>query len=337
MKQNIILLRPFGEKDLNYIVKNLENEYNFIIPEKFDFETLKNEISKAEIAICNKFNEDLLDFAPKLKMIQVPGAGVDKFHFGKLKSHGIILCNSHTNSYYVAEYAISLLFTLLKKIHLHDQKMRKGEWFRNSGKDEDKYFHSDSLLNRKIGIFGFGHIGQKIASFLSGFPNDILIYDKYIDLEEMTNRDLNWVQMHNFEDFITNSDIIFISAPLTQDTENTFDKSAFNLMKSNLILINTSRAAIVNEKALYTSLKDDKIQGAAFDVWYQDVLITDKGLKFPSKTYPFHKLNNILMSPYRAAHVFQDEPPHLIGMVENLKKYAEKSIIMNKIDLNKQC
>jgi len=103
-------------------------------------------------------------------------------------------------------------------------------------------------------------------------------------------------------------------------------------MKRDAYLINISRSEVVNKKALFNSLKNNIIRGAAIDVWYNDS-VEKNGLKFPSDEFPFHELNNILLSPYRAGYVM-NYSPHLYDVVKNLKLFALTNTVINEIDIN---
>lgn len=334
--KKIAILRPFSKNDLDFLKEGLKEYYSLLIPPSFDEESLKKIINDADIGICNRISTEILDHAQNLTMIQVPGAGVDKFDFDYLKKKKIILCNSHTNTLFVAEYAIALLFSLLKKIHLHDALMRNGVWFKDEKTAESQFYYSDSIFNKTIGIYGFGHIGQKIVQFLSGFNVKFNVYDRYIENIDKDKYYSRNIEQTEWKKFLKESDVIFISAPLTDETKNSINAEAFKLLKKDALLINVSRAEIVNQKDLFQNLKMKQIGGAAFDVWYSDVYQDENGLKYPSRNYEFHKLKNMLLSPYRAAHIFQKNPPHLIGLVENLKIFAEKNLIVNQVDTMRQ-
>ena len=122
----------------------------------------------------------------------------------------------------------------------------------------------------------------------------------------------------SFDNLIKNSDILFVCAPLTAQTQSVFNDKVFNEMKDSSYLINISRAEIIDEASFYNALKNNKIRGAGSDVWFSLEEVNNKRL--PSLKFEFHKLNNLLLSPHRAGYVL-NESPHLEGVVENLVNY----------------
>jgi lactate dehydrogenase-like 2-hydroxyacid dehydrogenase len=120
--------------------------------------------------------------AKKLKLIQVPWTGVDRLDFELLKKfRDVIICNSHSNCLAVAEYAVALLFDLVKKISYHDQLLRDGNWNRPSEAHEVNYnIFSSYVSNKKVGILGYGNIGKKIKKILNGFDCSFYIVNELI-------------------------------------------------------------------------------------------------------------------------------------------------------------
>jgi D-3-phosphoglycerate dehydrogenase len=324
MNKKIVLLRRFQKHDLEYIVNNLSNYYKIIIPEDYSEEKLCELVTDADVLIGNTVSKKVLDSAKNLKVFQVPGAGVDKIDLSIFKNKGIKLFNSHSNSYYVAEYAIGLMFSLIKKICNNDRNMRDGKWL-NPNRDIENV--PDTINRKTIGFLGFGNIGQNIASNLKGFDIKILAFDSKKDSDESK---LN-VSFESLEKVLKESDIIFNVLPLTKDTKDLIKMKEFLMMKKTSFLINISRGRIINEKDLFEALEDKIIAGAAIDVWYDDVYDSDKG-KFPSKKYDFHKLENIVLSPY-CASISKLKSTHIVDVVSNLKKFAQGGNIINIVDL----
>jgi lactate dehydrogenase-like 2-hydroxyacid dehydrogenase len=279
------------------------------------------------VFIGNKISKELIDVAEKLELIQVPGAGVDNLDLKLLYNKNIQVCNSHSNAPYVAEHAVALLFSLLKKISIHDRLMRDGLWFRPKHDKRDDHYLSDSIIGKTVGFLGFGNVAQNIARFLSGFEVSFIAYEK------KPNRHKNAVKIDYFSlnEVMARSDILFITLPLTDETKDSVSIENLKLMKDSAYLVNISRGPVVNQEALYESLKGNYIRSAAIDVWYDDICIEgDK--KYPSKRYPFHKLQNIVLSPYRASYI-REMSPHLSDVVDNLVLFATKNKLKNIVDI----
>ena len=233
----------------------------------------------------------------------------------------------------MAEYAISLLFTVLKKTHHHDRFMRDGIWFRPKENESDLPFLSDTILNKKLGFLGFGNIGQRIAQMLSGFKLESLVYSKSNRLFFDDDYFQNKVSFVDIATVLESSDILFITLPLTPETRNLLSSENIFNLKKNAYLINVSRAEIIDKSSLYKILFEGGILGAGLDVWYDDAY-EENSKKYPSREYPFHKLNNVVLSAYRAGYMMRSSP-HLKGAIENLLSFSLNGKLKYEVNLEK--
>lgn len=329
MALKILLLRGFLPSDLNYLKTHLSEYYEFIIPADFSSENLTTLAKDADVFIGNKISKELIDAAKNLKLIQVPGVGVDKIDLKLLKDKDISICNTHSNAQYVAEYGVALMFSLIKKICIHDRLMRKGVWFRPKEECDESYM-PDSINGKTIGFLGFGHIAQRIAAYLSAFPIKFLAFNRSGYKTKVCVERLPTINFVDLKSILTTSDIIFVTLPLTEKTRNLVNLEKIRLMKKTAYLINISRGPVIREKDLYIALKEKYIAGAAIDVWYDDIY-TDGKVKYPSKKFPFHELENIILSPYYAA-ITKETSTHLRDVVSNLKLYAKEGSLINVVD-----
>ena len=324
----LLFLRYFNNSDTDYLIENLEDKYEIIVPKSFSEKELLSLISDVDVCLGNSITDDLLEKAKILKLFQNNGAGVDRLNLELFKGKDIIVGNSHSNGIYVAEYAVALMFSLIKKIHHHDRFMRSGNWFKPSGRGTDKYFLSETIIGKKIGILGYGNVGASIKAMLSGFNNEFLILSNN---NKSNYRDTKEIRFVKLKSILLESDILFIALPLTNKTHSMLGQKEFDLTNKNTYLINVSRAKIIDKKSLYHSLLNGKIKGAALDVWYSDALIKG-GKQYPCREFPFHELDNVVLSPYRAGYV-QNLSPHLEGVVNNLLLFANEGRVQTQVDL----
>lgn len=330
MKKNLLFLRKFNHSDIQFLKSGLEKNWNFLMPESFDEHTLLSFAKDADAAFGFGISAAILDQAPNLKLVQIPGAGLNLVNLEVFKDRNVTLCNSHSNSYFVAEFAIALLNSLMKKIAVHDALLRNGNWYTFQGNIEDRYFTSDTLRGKKIGLLGFGHIGQKIAHFLQPYEVELLTLKRstpqylYPSLEKH-------IQFLDKNQLMAESDVILCSLPLTEQTKDFLSEQEFSLMKENAYIVNVGRGEVINEQAFYQSLLNHRIKGAAIDVWYPK---EDKNNKYPSDKFDFHSLKNIVVSPYRAGYL-GDASPHLFDVVDNLNRFAEGKPLINIVEISK--
>jgi D-3-phosphoglycerate dehydrogenase len=141
------------------------------------------------------------------------------------------------------------------------------------------------LPGKTAGIVGLGEIGRKVAKRLAGFDMRILAYDPFVKEPPAG------IAMVGLEELMAKSDFVTVHARLTKETEGMIGAALIAKMKNSAYLINTSRSALVDEKALYEALKSKKIAGAALDVF---------DLEPPGADYPLVKLDNVTLTPHMA-------------------------------------
>lgn len=319
MAINVLLTRKFFETDIQFIKNNVSPDVNIIIPDAFTEDDLLKLAPDADIFLGPIITKSLCTAAKKLKFIQVPWTGVDNLDFDLIQDLKVKVCNSHSNASAVAEHAVALMFAAAKKITYHDRTMRLGNWNRpKPDKSNLVSPFSSRISESEVGIIGHGHIGKSIVSFLSSFKCHFHIADLFVK-ERATTDDLQFYPMSLLSDMLNQVDFVFTCVPLTLETYNFFGINQFKAMKKDAILINTSRGEIIDEDALYIALKNNIIGGVAMDTWYNNPKSPyDQNCKASLK-HPFEKLDNLVMSPHRAAMI-DGELPHLNDAVLNINR-----------------
>ena len=335
---NILFLWKPEEVLLNYLKEGLKKFPNleFFVPDKETNGEVKMEYySKADIIIGWKPNEEYIKEAKNLKLFINPGAGVK--HLIKLfkelnADRKITLVNGHGNSYFTAQHGVALLLSLMNKIVPHHNWMKEGKW-----RLGDEEAVSIPLRDRKVGLLGYGAINKKIHKFLSGFDVEFYILKRSWNGGEIT-KEKKYLpeQLH---EFLAEVDTLIIALPDTDETNNLINAKELEVFgkNKNSVLVNIARGAIINEEALYNALKNSNIAGAALDVWYNynPDAVDDKKYPYDSEKFPFHELDNIILSPHRAASP-HDDLKRWDEVIENISRFAkgEKEFI-NVVDIEK--
>lgn len=203
-----------------------------------------------------KIDGSLLKQLPELKVISKVGVGLDTIDLKALASYNVAFAwMPGTNKRSISELAIAFMILMLRHLPKLNKEILVGEFRQVKG----------TLLSYKtVGIIGFGAIGQDLANLLIAFNCNILVYDIVYPPEVVVNDKIRKVAL---EFLLSNSDIVTLHVPLNSSTEGFLTKEKLSLMKRNAILINTARGGLVDEDALYDLLKNNKIDGAAFDVF----------------------------------------------------------------------
>ena len=332
MAVNVVLTRKFFDADLQFIKNGVKKDANIIIPEAFTEDGLMRYAADADIFFGPVISKRLCEAATHLKFIQVPWTGVDNLNFELIRELGVKVCNSHSNAYAVAEQALALMFDASKKIAYHDRLMRTGDWNRpKPDKSNAVSPFSGRVSKSQVGIIGYGHIGKIIKQYLSALECRFHVTDISVR-EKKEEGGVFFYPLISLKELLSNVDYVFLCVPLTTETRGFFGEEQFAAMKETAIMINTSRGEIVDENALYEALKEKKIGGAAMDTWYNNPKNPfDTDCK-PSLNNPFETLDNLVLSPHRAAMI-AGELPHLEDAVMNINRTVDGLEPLNVINV----
>jgi D-3-phosphoglycerate dehydrogenase len=282
---------------------------------KVSQEELKALLPKVEgliIRSATTITKELLDLAPNLKIVIRAGEGTDNIDKALCAERGVKVANTPgANNNSAAEQAVALMMTVLRNTALGDSTMKAGKWEKN-------FLTGLELWKKKVGIVGFGRIGQIVAKRISGFEPEILFFDPVLMSSDMPNTK----KVNDLKEIFSTCDIITLHTPLMPQTKGMITAELLNLMKKDAILINASRGGIVDEDALYNVLKDRKIRGAGFDVFAVEPLPADSKLL---------ELTNLVMSPHVGAST--EEAQFRVGemAVHQINEFFKNNNLLNEV------
>jgi D-3-phosphoglycerate dehydrogenase len=229
----------------------------------------------------------ILEKAPNLKMLCKTGVGMDKIDIPACTERGVCVTNTAgSNSISVAEHTIALMLAVAKQIYRVSLYLRReypdwGVKFR---------YRSVELHGKTLAIIGLGNIGCRVAKIANGFDMKIIGFDPYADRKTLPDY-IGLVDSK--EEALRRGDFISIHVAGVESTRNLIGAKEFAIMKSNAILINTTRGFVIDEKALYDALHNKVITGAGLDVF------CDEPLK-PGN--PLMSLENLVATPHCGAN-----------------------------------
>lgn len=244
------------------------------------------------IAGTESITEDVLLKLPNLKVISRCGTGLDNVDLNAARRLGIKVSNTpDAPTVAVAELTVGLMLSILRNICRMNNDTINGKWNKSMG---------NLLMGKKVGIIGFGRIGRKVSDILKPFGCEIAYADPFVD------DSIFGLKLHTTEDLLRRSDIITIHV---SDNKCIIGKKELAMMKKGSWLINTSRGGVVNEEALYDSLRAGHLAGAAIDVFerepYDGVL---------------RKLDNVILTPHVGSYAKEARIEMEKQAVENLLK-----------------
>ena len=262
-----------------------EKGYNVKIGRGKDKSALMEDIHDCEAVLVRiaKIDSEVLQKAPKLKVIAKHGVGVDNIDLEAAKKHGCrVVYTPVANSLSVAEHTIALMNSCAKQLGYKEREYAKG----NFGIKDTCL--GVELFGKTLGLMGAGRIAREVAHIAkNGFRMRVLAFDPFVpagslgDLFELVDR----------EKILKESDYVSIHMPSTDETTKSFSGKEFPMMKKSAWLINTSRGTIVDEDALLNALNKGEIAGAALDVSDPEPAAKDS---------PLFTMDNVIMTPHCA-------------------------------------
>ncbi len=333
--KNILFIFNARDELRRYITDGLSSisNLNLIFPDRDDDEYLLQLAPSADLIIGWRPSAELLESARNLKVFINPGVGVQhhiKQYRDVYKQRGITLINGHGNTYFTAQHAVALLLSLTNKVIPHHTWMANGLWRRG-----DDFAKSIPLRNRKIGLLGYGAVNQKVHRFLAGFDVEFSILKRNWIGNEKVTAPAKKYSPDGLEDFLIEIDTLIVAVPETDETNGMIGDQELQLLGPNGLIVNIARGSVLDQKALYEALSNNVIAGAAIDVWYDYQPKEDsEGKKFPFQ-YPFHQLENVVLSPHRGASPM-DDLKRWDEVIENLQRFSESNHdFINVVDLDR--
>jgi D-3-phosphoglycerate dehydrogenase / 2-oxoglutarate reductase len=225
-----------------------------------------------------QINETVIAASPRLKVIAKHGTGVNNIDLEAAARQGIpVLRALGANARSVAEHTIALVIALMKDIVPLDRAVKGGEWPKSGYVGRD-------LAGAKLGLVGFGAIGQEVATLARGIGMSVTVFDPYT--AELPHE---VVRETDLDTLIATSDIVSLHCPLTKETHHLINAERLARMKPTSFIVNTARGGIIDEAALAEALRDGTIAGAGLDSFAEEP---------PPKDSPLWSLRNIIVTPH---------------------------------------
>jgi len=252
-----------------------------------------DQLADADVLVSMAFTENMAAAGSRLRLVQVPGAGLDRIDRAQLRA-GLNLANTYGHEAGIAEYIIGAMIALTRSFQRIDLKLRTGEWESQWSVGTPAPPLWPELAGKTLGILGFGHIGEALARRAHAFYMKVCAIRRRARSE--APQGLIFVGgPERLDELLSRVDYLAVTAPLTAETRGLIDTRRLGLIKPSAYLINVARAEIVDEHALYDALARGRLAGAALDVWYR--YPTSAGNTAPASA-PFHALTNVIMTPH---------------------------------------
>jgi D-3-phosphoglycerate dehydrogenase len=257
----------------------------------------------------------VIEAAPKLRVIGRAGIGVDNVDVPAATARGIAVVNTpEGNNITTAEHAIALLVSLARHVPAASASMKAGKW-------EKSRFQGLELYNRTLGVLGLGNIGRIVAERARGLGMRVIASDPFIAPEVAQKLDVELVEL---AELYERADAITIHVPKTRDTTGLLGAEAFGRMRRGVLLVNAARGGIVDEDALLAALNDGRVGGAALDVFAQEP---------PAPDHPLVLHERVICTPHLGASTEQAQINVSIAVAEQVRDFLLHGVVRNAVNL----
>lgn len=260
--------------------------------------------------------DTILEKARHIRLMQLWSSGFDKFNVAACERLNIPVANNGgANAHSVAEHAIMMMLAVSRKLPESHVRTIMGNWAGNSH-GLDMFL----LYGKKVGILGFGNIGRLVAKKLKGFEVQIQYFD-VVRAPTTVEHELG-VAYVEFDELIKSSDILTLHLHNSPQTLNIIDELTFKMMKDGAILINVSRAQLVNQDALTRALRSKKLTGAGIDVYLEEPTTGEE---------PLLNLENVVATPHTAGSTYDTYAMVMKRAIENFRRVRNNEMPLGLI------
>jgi D-3-phosphoglycerate dehydrogenase len=279
-------------------------------------ETLPGELAEADALIvrsATRVTPELMDKAPKLRVVGRAGVGVDNIDLDEATKRGVLVMSTPGgSSVSVAEHTFALLLALVRQVPRFDAALREGKWEKSSSGAE--------VRGKTLGLIGLGRIGSEVAVRARAFDMRVLAFDPYIS--EAAAKEMS-VELVPMEKLLAQSDFLSLHTASTPQTKNMINAGSIAKMKKGVRIVNAARGELINEADLAAALKSGQVAGAALDVFAEE----------PPKNSPLIGLPNVIGTPHVAGSTAEAQEELGIQVAVQVRDYLADGVIRNAVNL----
>jgi D-3-phosphoglycerate dehydrogenase len=256
-------------------------------PADYDASAIREALDGVEILVVHKapVGPAVFEAGTDLEIVAAARGGTENVDTGAAADHGVAVLHAPgRNADAVADYALAVALAAHRRIPYFARTTAAGEWaleFDPEGLPRD-------VASLAVGVVGFGNVGRKVTRRWSGFDADVIAHDPYVGDEVIHGHGARPVP---FGDLLAASDVVTLHVRLSEETEGLIDAGALDRMGEDALLVNTARGGLVDEAALVEALRENRIGGAALDVFREEPLPGD---------HPLLDAEDVLLSPHTA-------------------------------------
>ncbi len=258
---------------------------------------------------------EMIESADHLQVIGRAGVGVDNIDISGATRKGILVMNTpNASTYSAAEHTVAMMLALSRNIPMGHSTIMDGKWNRNA-------LVGSELRNKTLGVVGLGKIGREVIKRCRAFDMNILGFDPYVN-QDIFNEEA--VKIVDIDKLTQESDYITVHVPLTDSTRTLFDYDRLCTMKQTARIINVARGGVIKEAGLARALNEEKIAGAAIDVFSSEPI---------DASNPLVRAKNIVLTPHLGASTKEAKEGVSQAVCEQVRDYLLNNQLSNAINM----
>lgn len=311
----IVLHHTVGPGFRQALQRRAGDEFQLAIVDLDDTATLAREMRDAEalLHVLAPIGAKDMDAAPKLRLIQKIGVGLDTIDLEAARARSISVANMPgTNSQAVAEMTLLLMLGALRRVAYFDSQMRQGKGWSLAPESFDGL---GEVRGRTVGLVGYGQVPQRLAPVLRAMGAKVI----YTNLTPDKDASDGWCDL---DTLLAQADVISLHVPLTLQTKHLLNHESLAKTKKGVVIVNTARGGLIDETSLLEGLKNGHIAAAGLDVVAQEPALVD---------HPFYGLENIVLMPHIAWLTPETLERSLDVAFENCRRVRRQETLMFQV------
>jgi phosphoglycerate dehydrogenase-like enzyme len=297
-------------------ISALENDWlRVVVVDETDAQTFAGEIHDADVLlhVLERVTASVIEQAPRLRLIQKLGVGVDTIDLNASRARGIAVCNMPgANTRAVAELTLLLMLATLRRLSELDRQTRAGNGW---ALDSDLLDNLGELGGRTVGLIGFGAVGKCLTPMLHGIGATVTYSSRRAAAETAAT-------FVSLPDLLAAADVVSLHVPLTADTAGMIDERAIGTMKRGAVIVNTARGGLLDYDALHRSLATGHLRGAGLDVFDAE----------PARAaHPLFHLDKVVVTPHLAWFTAETLNRGLGVFAENCRRLRDGEPLLHRV------
>lgn len=276
-----------------------------------ELEIYQNKITALVTTGGNKVEKKLIEKLPKLEVISTRGVGFDHIDLETALKRGIQVCNTpEVLTDCVADLAFGALIAISRKIVQADSFVRSGKWLNN------KFLYTTKVSGKRLGIVGFGRIGQAVSKRATAFNMDIRYFSRVEKAQCKEGFEPSLLNLAKWADYLV------ICAPGGKNTHHMITLEILEALGIKGFLINIARGTLIDEKALIQAISEEKIAGAALDVFASEPVVPEELLESSS----------VILLPHIGSRTYETFQAMEELLFQNLEKYFTSGTLITPVE-----